>query len=430
MSMPIQRQSESFGYFDDGPRYARDRSSTELPRGLAGLINTSGPRITAGLLNTRTAGVTDPDPSDQEGVAEMNWPGWKRRNLDEDGQPYQDWPNPNRSPEQRRDEAYQEWISRGAPHHGSRTASCDYCGEEGHDWDIHPEAHRDVAEWEREKSLLEFPFGDHREAFRLAVNVDGMDPASHAYHQESYGGPYDAGGGWVGDEDGYRAPRRDWNPDYGYEPTDEDERNHELVGEDDDSGYNWGPEPHPEDEYGPGPSPDFHDGSPLPFDTPIYNPRSAPYDTHTGSRHPFDRTASGGHGVPWEEDGEGGWHHPVGGFRVVPSDEEPGRYQLLAPHVGRGSDLAKVFFPHDDPHALMEHATYSMGGPKPTTKVSFAPAPPVPGAHAYQPAHRVGLPWRDQVIPGTVIGLDGPHVAIRWDDGQYSNEEPHNIRLL
>ena len=55
MSMPIQRQSESFGYFDDGPRFARDRSSTDLPSGLAHLINTSGPRITGGLLNTRQA---------------------------------------------------------------------------------------------------------------------------------------------------------------------------------------------------------------------------------------------------------------------------------------------------------------------------------------------------------------------------------------
>jgi hypothetical protein len=29
-----------------------------------------------------------------------------------------------------------------------------------------------------------------------------------------------------------------------------------------------------------------------------------------------------------------------------------------------------------------------------------------------------------------VIGLDGDAAAIRWDDGQYSSEEPHNIQLL
>lgn len=199
MSMPIQRQNEAYGIFDDGPRFARDRSSTDLPSGLAGLVNSMGPRIQAGLLNTRTA-------------------------------------------------------------------SCDYCGEEGHDWEIHPEAHRDVADWQREKHLLEFPFGDHREA-RIAVNVDHMDPDSHAYHQESYGGAYDAGGHWVGDEDGHYTPRREWNPDFGYEMTDEDERNHELVAEDDDSGYNWGPEP-----------------------TGI--PEHLVHGSRRGSgRHPFDRAA-------------------------------------------------------------------------------------------------------------------------------------------
>lgn len=56
MSMPIQRQSEAYGIFDDGPRFARDRSSHDLPAGLAGLINSTGPRIQAGLLNTRQAG--------------------------------------------------------------------------------------------------------------------------------------------------------------------------------------------------------------------------------------------------------------------------------------------------------------------------------------------------------------------------------------
>lgn len=59
--MPIQRQSEAFGIFDDGPRFARDRASTDLPRGLAGLINSTGPRIQAGLLNTRQAGWHTPD---------------------------------------------------------------------------------------------------------------------------------------------------------------------------------------------------------------------------------------------------------------------------------------------------------------------------------------------------------------------------------
>lgn len=61
MSMPIQRQSEAYGIFDDGPRFARDRASHDLPRGLAGLVNSTGPRIQAGLLNTRQAGWHTPD---------------------------------------------------------------------------------------------------------------------------------------------------------------------------------------------------------------------------------------------------------------------------------------------------------------------------------------------------------------------------------
>lgn len=235
MSMPIQRQSEAFGIFDDGPRFARDRSSTDLPRGLAGLINTMGPRIQAGLLNTRTA-----------------------------------------------------------------------------------------------------------------VNVDGMDPESHAYHTEL---PWGAGGDWIGDEDGHRTPKRQWNPDFGYEMTDEDERRAEGVAEDDDSGYNWGPDPsdhlHPDDIP--------HSPTAEPFDTPIYNPRSSYYDDRTGSRHPFDRTAA----------------------------------PMAAP-----------------------------------------PMPQMAIAGGYQIGHRVGLPWRDRVIPGTVVGGDPNSVQVIWDDQQKSSEEPHNIQLL
>jgi hypothetical protein len=54
----------------------------------------------------------------------------------------------------------------------------------------------------------------------------------------------------------------------------------------------------------------------------------------------------------------------------------------------------------------------------------------MPQGGGYQIGHRVGLPWRENVIPGTVIGLDGPNTNIRWDDGQYSTEEPRNIQLL
>lgn len=56
----------------------------------------------------------------------------------------------------------------------------------------------------------------------------------------------------------------------------------------------------------------------------------------------------------------------------------------------------------------------------------------VPGwiGHGYAPGHRVGLPWREQVIPGTVTHLDGQQVGVRWDDGQHSSEEPSDLRPL
>lgn len=120
--------------------------------------------------------------------------------------------------------------------------------------------------------------------------------------------------------------------------------------------------------------------------------------------------------------------------REAPEPGESDLYDLLS---GRdGSHLRDVF--NGKP------VRPSHGGPEGTVKwersfpddhyasrqAALPVQPPVVGAHGFQPAHRVGLPWRDQVIPGTVIGLDGPNVAVRWDDGQYSTEEPHNINLL
>lgn len=193
MSMPIQRQSESFGIFDDGPRYARDRAQYDLPKGIAGLINTTGPRIQAGLNNTRTA-----------------------------------------------------------------SDSCEYCGQPGHDWQIHPEAHRDVADWEREKHGLEFPFGDYREgeypsdddhdgsywpgknASRLAVNTEGMNPEDHAYGRQTHNPLFGEYGHDGYDYEGvspsrFRRDMRDRDLEQEIAEAKEDE--------DDESGYNWGPVP-------------------------------------------------------------------------------------------------------------------------------------------------------------------------------------------
>lgn len=71
---------------------------------------------------------------------------------------------------------------------------------------------------------------EDKEASRWYVAVDtrGMDPESHAYATEEPPGP---------------GPGRHHTPDTGWEPSEHDERQREAVGEDDDSGYNWGPEP-------------------------------------------------------------------------------------------------------------------------------------------------------------------------------------------
>ncbi|QIG58301.1 hypothetical protein SEA_SKOG_149 [Gordonia phage Skog] len=51
---------------------------------------------------------------------------------------------------------------------------CDFCGDPNHDWTVHPEAHADVANWQREQHREEFPFGDHRESSRRTA-CDGHD---------------------------------------------------------------------------------------------------------------------------------------------------------------------------------------------------------------------------------------------------------------
>ena len=305
MSMPIQRQSEQYSAFDSGPRWERDRASHDLPKGLAGLLNSTGPRITGGLLNTRTA-----------------------------------------------------------------------------------------------------------------VNVDGMDPDSHAYHTEL---PPGRGGEitWVDDAENYgRNPRREWNPDFGYEPTDEDERRQEGVAEDDESGYNWGPEP------------------------------------HHASRHPFDRTAacetcgvdvyhmSGTGWVHADDDDKDGEeydedhqaepdHDDSLGLGLSSMNAEHERRELQGkrtePDTEEWENGRKA--EHHDPRWHQYEPDMEREGRR--TAAEMAPAPiQIPQGGGYQIGHRIGMDYHEKVIPGTVIGLDGPSVKVRWDDKQYSIEEPRNIRLL
>mgnify|MGYP000899214406 CR=1 FL=1 len=149
-----------------------------------------------------------------------------------------------------------------------RSASCEYCGAEGHDWQVHPEAHRDVAAWEREKRGLEFPFGDHTEGVYPSEDDHGGEywPSRQVYHQAmDFGrGPTDHGG--AGPDGGPAVPDWYWNEH--------------------DSDDDWDPEMESLETHDPDRflHPDDFEHAPqaLPFDTPIYNPRSAPYDERSG----------------------------------------------------------------------------------------------------------------------------------------------------
>jgi hypothetical protein len=212
MSMPIQRQSEAFGVFDDGPRFARDRGSHDLPRGLAGLVNSMGPRITGGLLDTRTAapqadagGATSGDamsaltnygiepPTMNVGggvstsipgaVAKMVWNGSSTTGQEA---------TPAFNPGPAKTGGWHSDFDPSARLRIRRAGmECEYCGKPGHDWTRHPEAHADVAAWEREKHLEEFPFGDYTESPYPADDEHGGEawPGRNASRRTAGDGP-------------------------------------------------------------------------------------------------------------------------------------------------------------------------------------------------------------------------------------------------
>ena len=214
---------------------------------------------------------------------------------------------------------------------------------------------------------------------RTAVDTSQMPPDSHAYHGEpeprggmEWKGPYEAPGLSVDDQnaiDQYYA-----HPD-----------------PDDESGYNWGPEPSHDPGAEPGPDPNFHDGSPHPFGTPVYHPGGSSF---SAARH---RTAD-----------DGGSDLPA----FTPNLYSPGD-KLDAKSMLLGGE----------PEHWVTALAVAPAQPA-------APAAPVWLGHTYAPAHRVGMPWRGQTLPGTVTHLDGTNVGVRWDDGQHSVEEPSAIHPL
>ena len=108
------------------------------------------------------------------------------------------------------------------------------------------------------------------------------------------------------------------------------------------------------------------------------------------------------------------------------------------PHTAEGGPTpglfnTMLFMPGDhlDPRSIL----YGEEEPVLAPKLSFGPMPqqqaiPMSPGHGYVPGHRVGLPWRERVIPGTVTHLNGQQVGIRWDDGQHSTEESSDLRPL
>ena len=270
MSMPIQRQSEAYGIFDDGPRYARDRASTDLPRGLAGLLNSTGPRIQAGLLNTRIAAAEDDDDSDDYDSGEgPGYPDWLRKNRERAGH-----------------------------------------GDDDGGWGEATKKQSRQAGWHT-------PDYDPR--------VDG------------YGG-------------GHYGPSAADMADFAEEDAENERRRNYPRGQ----GAPWD-----YDKYG-DPDPDLESLENT------ADPERFISGNRRASRLPFDRAAA--------------------------------RRQRRA--------LAD---PAADPAMV---------------------APQMPMANGLQPAHRVGLDWRDSTIPGTVIGVEPNQVHIRWDDGQYTSEDPTEVHLL
>jgi len=261
-----------------------------------------------------------------------------------------------------------------------------------------------------------------KKAYRQGVNVSGMDPESHAYATEDPYGP---------------GPGRHYNPYAGWEPSDYDERRREAVGEDDESGYNWGPETPYDPGSEPGPHPDFHGDRPYPFGTPIYNP---------GSRLGFNRQANPLAPLPpeqvehalfhkwmdehpqlqdmaehalfhdWMDEhqnvGDRGYGEMKGASRIAQFDGDALGANLfgdVGDFDGYGEPFIPMRFRQRAPSAVSE-----MLG-----KVAAVPL---------LPGHRVGLPYRGGVIPGIVTHLHpNAQVGIRWHDGQHSLENPGDV---
>lgn len=541
MSMPIQRQSEAFGIFDDGPRFAREKSSFELPRGLAGLVNATGPRITGGLLNTRQAGekIMPWSAGDWEGAeqfsgdyaedayrdhpdswshqpTEQDYADWEARHphlainfgkgprdhggAGPDGGPaVPDWYYDGDSEDYDEDDEFGHDPDRYIPQHlvegrrGSgrhpfdRTAACQSCGGEvyhisgegfvhadtddhgGWDIDAHHQAEPDEDD-DRNLGLSSAEAWHEREGrrwygqyddlpplpddFRIPDNLGGenntsgvepwMDPEEFIkYHNDYFGAESDPvtqsnirdmsshslHNYWQDLEKqrgktpdqlrGERQQSKDkakgiadgiWNAMY---PPEEEEGRKAVQGMDTvnklmDNG--WGPEHIKYDE----------DDQPYAH---YQHPSGWSVTDHGGMYKNIGHAATPGEAhdvinVSRNVDGQD-YHAPFGPADAHAHIEE----QLYGDPEETGGYLQQL---------TREHPAIRRYKPRQAAAAVQDPAamaPQVPVGGGFQAGHRVGLDWRDSTVPGTVIANDG-QVHVRWDDGQYTSEDPSEVRLL
>lgn len=107
------------------------------------------------------------------------------------------------------------------------------------------------------------------------------------------------------------------------------------------------------------------------------------------------------------------------------ADDGGSDFQAFQPNLYSPGDRldAKSALPGGEPERWPTAAAVGPAQPAP-------PADPVWLGHTYVPGHRVGMPWHDSVLPGTVTHLEGTNVGVRWDDGQHSSEEAGAIQPL
>jgi hypothetical protein len=223
--MEIQRQSDYYG-LDRPEIHHAQLTASEIS------AMTAGPQITPGMLNPRTA-KHDRTAYYDEGYDDGGDDGGTTNDYEgygEEGDPrYRDHPDSWTHQPTQKD--YDEWDAKHPELVQEERRRREGSNEGAGGWESvvdNLERGPYVQQFDPEALQPLDPSRIVQSFYRQSVSTEGMDPESHAYHTEL---PYGPGEG------------REYNPDFReYEPSDDDERRQEAVGEDDDSGYNWGPD--------------------------------------------------------------------------------------------------------------------------------------------------------------------------------------------